>query len=564
MQKEKIVEIKNCKKCFIKFEITDKDLEFYNKISPKIWWEKFQIPTPKLCPECREQRRLIWRNERKLYKRKCDGTGKEIVSIYSPDKKYKVYEQDFWWSDKWDSLDYGKEFDFEKGFFKNFSLLFEEVPRLWLFNINPLNSPYCHNTDNNKNCYLCFWMSHSQNSYYAGISTRLTDCMDVFVSWMSSNLYNAIDCVNVHNGFFVSRCQNSNFLKYCVDCIWCENCLFSFWLRNKKYFILNEEYKKWEYLKKLKEIFSNKEKFNNYYKKYQKLLEKFPRVYAYFSNCENCSWNTLLNCKNSFNCYDSIWLEDCKNIDNSWWWANCYDCYWLTSFSEWVLESLSIKWSYCYFCFEVFDSSYLYYCINCYSCENCFGCVWLKNKKYCILNKQYTKEEYENLVPKIIKYMQKTWEWWEFFPASISPFWYNETIANEYYPLEKEEALKQCFNWSDYEAPFPKVEKIIPAKLLPENVKDIPDDILNRAIECEKTKKPFRIIKQELEFYRKHNLPIPRKHPDVRHLERLSLRNPRKLYDRKCDKCEKDIKTTYSLDRSEIVYCKECYLEEIM
>jgi len=62
---------------------------------------------------------------------------------------------------------------------------------------------------------------------------------------------------------------------------------------------------------------------------------------------------------------------------------------------------------------------------------------------------------------------------------------------------------------------------------------------LNWAIECEITKKPFKIIREELEFYRKHNLPIPRRHPDQRHLDRMKLRNPRKLFMRKCDKCKK-------------------------
>jgi Zn ribbon nucleic-acid-binding protein len=59
-----------------------------------------------LCPECRQQRRLSFRNERNLYKRDCDATGKSIISIYSPDKPYKVYNQDFWWSDNWDAMDY--------------------------------------------------------------------------------------------------------------------------------------------------------------------------------------------------------------------------------------------------------------------------------------------------------------------------------------------------------------------------------------------------------------------------------------------------------------------------
>jgi CxxC-x17-CxxC domain-containing protein len=73
----------------------------------------------------------------------------------------------------------------------------------------------------------------------------------------------------------------------------------------------------------------------------------------------------------------------------------------------------------------------------------------------------------------------------------------------------------------------------------------------------------IRIIKQELEFYRKHNLPVPKKHPDVRHSERMKLRNPRKLFDRKCSKCGKDIKTTYAPDRPENVYCEECYEKEV-
>jgi hypothetical protein len=103
----------------------------------------------------------------------------------------------------------------------------------------------------------------------------------------------------------------------------------------------------------------------------------------------------------------------------------------------------------------------------------------------------------------------------------MSPFGYNETVAQEYYPLTKEEALREGFNWSDYEVPFPTVSKIIPASKLLDTIEGIPDDILNWAIECEVSKKPFRIIKQELEFYRKHSLPIPRRHPDVRHADRM-------------------------------------------
>ena len=80
----KIIENKNCKQCSQVFPIYQEDQDFYDKISPVFHKQTFQIPMPTLCPECRQQRRLAWRNDRKLYKRKCDATGKEIISVFSP------------------------------------------------------------------------------------------------------------------------------------------------------------------------------------------------------------------------------------------------------------------------------------------------------------------------------------------------------------------------------------------------------------------------------------------------------------------------------------------------
>ncbi len=561
--KEKIVETKICKHCDSKFEITDKDLEFYEKVSPSFSWVRYSIPTPTLCPDCRQQRRLSFRNERKLYKRKCDATWIDILSIYSPDKSVKVYEQKEWWSDKWDAMDYGIDYDFNRNFFEQFEEIFIKTPRLPLFNIGSENSDYCNNAEYLKDCYLCFWTSHSTNTLYSTITTYMSDSVDVSFSGLSSDSYDILDCTYLKNCFHVTKCHSSSYLYYCFDCIWCEDCIFSVWLRNKKYMILNTLYNKDEYEKKKIEILQDTKLFWEFYKEYEYLLNTFPRRSMLQIQSENCTWWVIMNCSNSVNCYDSIWLETCKNIDNAWWGKNCMDVYALTSWSEYVYDSLNVKWYQCSFCIEIVNWDELIYCYNCHNCSNCFWSAWLRDKKYCILNKQYSKEEYERLVPKIIESMKNEWTWWEFFSSYISPYWYNETIANEYKPIKKEEAIKEWFKWSDYEQPFPKVEKIIPASKLPDNISDIPDDILNRAVECEITKKPFKIIKQELEFYRKHNLPIPRRHPDQRHLDRIALRNPRKLYDRKCDKCKKEIKTTYAPDRTEIVYCEECYNWEI-
>ena len=114
---EKNIQKKQCTKCNFTFDITKKDLEFYKKVSPKINWVVFEIPSPTLCPECRQQRRLIWRKERWLFKRNCNANWKEIISMYSPDKDLVIYNEEDWWSEKWDSLDYWIDFDFNKLFF---------------------------------------------------------------------------------------------------------------------------------------------------------------------------------------------------------------------------------------------------------------------------------------------------------------------------------------------------------------------------------------------------------------------------------------------------------------
>ena len=131
-------------------------MEFYDKVSPVFSGKKYSIPTPTLCPDERQRRRLAFRNERKLYKRKCDKTGQEIISIYSPDKPYRVYDQKAWWADDWSAFDYGTKFDFNKKFFDQFDLLLKQVPLLSVYNLDSTNSDYTNFSGYNKNCYLTF------------------------------------------------------------------------------------------------------------------------------------------------------------------------------------------------------------------------------------------------------------------------------------------------------------------------------------------------------------------------------------------------------------------------
>ncbi len=567
ISKEKVIETKICKHCWISFDITDKDLEFYEKISPIFNWVKYNIPTPKLCPDCRLQRRLSFRNVRKLYKRKSSLSWNEFISMYKPDSWYTIYTIDEWWNDKNEIFEYGMEYNFEKTFFEQYNELLHKTPIPWSsLTISTIeNSSYINWANNIKNSYLSFNMIHCDSVFYTEWSYYCNNLIDCYNVEYVDNSYECTNCKKVNWCFFSVNLSNSNNCYYCFDslslndCIWCVN------LSNKSYCIFNKQYSKEDYLQKKEELLYDlkllRNLSNDFYKK------QFRKENSNINN-ENSVWEYLTNTKNCTNCFNIIDGENLKNcffIKD--WWVDSYDIslFWQNMSKSYESVSIWNNANSCLFTFWTYDNvSNLIYCIYCISwCTNCFWCVWLKNKQYCIFNKQYSKEDYNKIVPKIIDHMMKTWEWWEYFPSSISPFWYNESTSSYYFLLTQEEAIKKWFNWSTYEPPFPNVEKIISANMLPDNISSIPDDILNRAIECEATKKPFRIIKQELDFYRKHNLPIPRIHPDERHKHRLNLLNWLKQYNKKCDKCWKDIKTTYSPLKKEIVYCESCYNKEV-
>ena len=547
--------MKTCQQCKSSFQVAPEDIDFYKKID---------VPKPTLCPDCRMQRRMAFRNERNLYKRKCDFSGAEIVSIYSPESRHKIYEQSIWWSDKWDVMGYSRNFDFNRPFFEQFDDLMLDVPRSSLQNRANDNSDYCNDTSNMKDSYLCFNAEGAENIYYVNIGGWAKSCMDLFWCTQCELCY---ECTKVHESYHSFWCFNGKSLSdcyFCSECQSCKNCFGCIGLRQKEYCIYNKQFSKEEYKQFINDFHFSYQEIEKAKKQLADLWLEVPHRALNIINCEDCSGDYIADSKNCVNCFDIIASENCKYV-----WDgmlnNGYDCY-----------NTGLDANYLYECVGVYrnnnskfshkcgmSGSDLLYCDHCSGCENCFGCIGLYKKKYCILNKQYKKEEYEDLKKKIIEHMKKTKEYGEFFPAQLSPFGYNETMALEYFPLEKEEAIKQKFNWNDYVKPIVKGGKTIPANRLPNAIDKIPDDILGWAIECKKDKKLFKIIPQELKFYREQGLPIPHLCPDCRHYDRKARINPRKLYNRKCDKCDVDIKTSFAPDRPEIVCCEACYLSDV-
>lgn len=556
---------KSCRQCAQKFEITDEDLEFYDKVSPVFADKKFPVPPPTLCPSCREQRRLAFRNERNLYHRKCNLCGKSVISIYSDDKPHTIYCQNCFWSDKWNALNHGMEFDFNRPFFDQYRELLERtpIPAINMHGDNE-NCDFTNLSSNNKDCYMVFASSDNENSYYCTYLQRSKTISDCFFIFDSELCYECIDCYNGYRlafSQFTRNCSDSMFL---YDCKNCTNCIGCAGLVNKKYHIFNKQCSNEEYENKRKEIISDPNIFNKTLKEFENIKIHIPHKYYSGINNENVSGDHISFSKNAHNCYDCTYLEDSKYC--TWFHRakDCYDCYawgypaelgyevqlcgnnfYKVLFSAWSTDNLS-------------ELIYCYYCAN--NAKNLFGCVSLHQKNYCIFNKQYNKKEYEILAGKIIDHMHKTNEWGEFFPMEIAPFCYNETVAMEYFPLTKDKVEKLNLNWKK-ETPISKYQG--KENKIPFNIKETDYNIVKQIFECENCGKNYKIITQEYDLCRTLQIPLPKNCFNCRYGLRRGLRNPRNLWHRKCKKCGKEIYTSYSPDRPEKIYCEDCYLKEI-
>lgn len=546
---------KSCAVSGTTFEITDPDQDFYQRL---------HVPLPTFCPEERQRRRLAFRNEMKLYQRRCDKTGTTIISMYAPDAPYKIYEPTVWHSDTWDSMEHGRPFDFSRHFFDQFAELQKVVPRMALNVLNNENSDYTNYALRNKNSYLVFTADENENCYYGRFSDRNHECVDFDFTYDSTQCYEVIDCLSCNSVYFSQLCENSYGLYFCYNLRGCHDCIFSTNLHNAEYYIFNKKVSKEEF-----ERFKQKLKLHTFFgvqaarKKWQEFLRTQPRRATQMINCENSTGDYLKNCRNAQYCFDGFELDNVKFASHLYKTRDAYDWDYVGMNSELCYEMVSCAYGIqnCQFTMNSWNSnSGLRYCELCIGNKDLFGCIGLKKKQYCILNKQYSEEEYKQLTVKIIEHMKATGEWGEFFPAQCSPFAYNESVVYEYYPLTKEEALKRGLRWRNDD---PKEYQPQTVELA-DDIAARSDDMTTQLLACEVTGKNYKITPQELAFYRANGLAIPRCSPEQRQRDRMQLRNPRTMYERSCERCKQKTMTTYSPNRSESIYCERCYQQEFV
>ncbi|HUC88420.1 MAG TPA: hypothetical protein VMR49_00085 [Candidatus Paceibacterota bacterium] len=548
-----------CFQCKLDFEISENDIDFF---------KRFQVPPSKMCPDCRRQRRFAFINYTTLFKRKCDAPNhnEKVISSIPEGTGFPVFDFDYYWYGDRDWFINGRNFDFNESFLKQFKELFMISPQPALTR-DPasINSDYASYGAQLKNCYYTFGGINVENTMFSVWPMSTKDSLDLLISVNNNLLYEGVypnNSYNCHYVYFSSDCLDCNFIYDCRNCNDCFGCVN---LRNKKYCIWNIQYSEKDYLEKIKEFnLGNRQELEKVKMKFNKMIFSLPIRATRNEHSENVLGNYLVNSKN---CINVMWAMDSENLTNTDFvmkLKDSYDCT-VSAIAEQLYSTSGVGNN----CFNVKLSSFgrelqdCEYTMNCKNCQYCFGCIGLVNAKFYIFNKQYIEEEYWKTVDAIKVKMIEGGEYGEFFPISLSPFPYNASLSNIIYNISKEKALGLGGWWYDDKINLPENMKLLKMDEIESNIKNVPDDILNVGIISEGNGKPFRIIKEELDFYRRKNIAIPSLTPYERIVARFKYVNNFKVFTDNCFNCKKEILSSYATSDGFNPYCEDCYKKEV-
>jgi hypothetical protein len=547
-------EKKECEHCGNDFSISKEELKMYEKVG---------IELPTICFFCRIKQHLAFWLFGKFRKGKSDLSGESLITVLPEQNRYPIYTLHEWHSDKWDAMGFGQDYDSNRPFFEQLQELQEKIPHPHQNGVKNTNCDWCDDVWNCKNCYLSRSMDECEDLYYSYRNLKVKNSIDVVVCFESERCFDSVNCHHSYKLFYSRNsrdCVDSYFL---YDCRNCQNCFMCWNLRGKSYCIENIQYDKEKYEQKLKEFNLGSYKSIQEHKRRFNKLAREETIHKENFNLKtyNCDGDNLLNDKNCHRCYVISDSEDCYNMLRGLRSKSCIDVGGCWN-SELLGNCSSCDGGYAEKYCVWSNSRYSEYLDLCIECESCFGCVGIKKKKYCILNKQYEKAEYEKLCEKIIVDMKKRGEYGKFLPYSMSAGPFNFSTSFLYFPeTKKEDILKLGGYWQD-----PKENNIegIQTKDLPDDIKDVPDTIITRALICPETGWRFNIAQNELNFYRQNNIPLPRYHFDVRIKENMKYTTVLRAYPYKCFYCQKEINAYYPSEwKYQKIACEECYKQNI-
>jgi hypothetical protein len=539
-----------CQQCQKDFEIPDRDQAFY---------DRKKMPEPKNCSRCRRQRRLAFWPFGVLQKRKCDFSGETIISTYSPEARFPVYKRKYWFSDDWEAPE--MEIDWGRSFMDQLYELQSQTPHFHQFGKQNENCDYADDVWTCKNAYMSRSMLECEDVCYVYRVLYSKDCLELTYCYHMEQCYECTYCFRCFNLKFSLNSNDCNDANFLYDCRSCSDCFMCWNLRNKRFCILNEQLSEADYQEKIKEFdMSSRSGLQKLWVEFQENLRK-DAIHRADHNVkiQDSDGNYLTESKNCHDCYFLEYAEDCAYVMRAPYQKDSMDINGLLrgELAYEVAQSTDINnVSFASFCVDLSDSFYVDQCFN---SKSLFGCVGLKRREYCILNKQYSQKEYEDLLLKLIEKMKADGEWGEFFPYKFAYNGFNLSLGSFYYEETEESARAKGSFW---EKELESAVDGVNGGELPD--KGVDDELLGKAINCAETGRPYSFIKQELDFYKKHDLPMPDLYPEQRNKKRFAQLMPMDGRELSCGKCGVRVMTYYPEKWGyEKIYCEECYRGEI-
>ncbi|MDP2090627.1 MAG: hypothetical protein Q8K30_03425 [Candidatus Gracilibacteria bacterium] len=593
-----VLNMSECKYCSSKYPLYSIEKEQY---------DKYGFKYTDICPTCNFKSLYSYINDKHLYNRKYSKTGNNIISILSEDFSGEVIEANNYRNSLVDDLGFKYSKEIGPDIFADFFKLYNDFPkpsRLVFHGIE--NGDYSSHVGTSKNLYLSYCIfAECEDIYYSLNINKSKNVFDSYYILDSSNVYSSHTIGTSHDVSFSRNSVDCSGLLFCSDMNNCKECIFCCNKVNKSYMIYNKQYTKEEYegIKKgIYEKLGDYNQFNFFKNKFQEFLDQnLVDATININNCEKVKGEATFYSSNSINSYNCNGLSNSINImtggDSS------------NDKSEKILNSVEFGLnnennigSFCFgyntynvnYCGFISECTNIDYCIELEGCEDCLFCVGLRNKKYCILNKQYTKQEYFKLREEIVNHLKSTGKWGENIPFSSSPFPYNDTLAYDIFKVNKviyidgkeeiidenaigtvqllgdsfisdaiydmggKEKIKIKWRTKNKEINIPENMEILKTENIA-SINQVGKDILDKAIICEESARPFRIIKQEFDFLKKKGFPVPRIHQENR-IDKIHSDRPKgQMHIGICDNCKQETLTVFKNKPKYKVFCPACY-----
>lgn len=498
-------------------------------------------------------------------------TGKPIICPVHPATGIRVLP-DKEWFDR-DFVEFGRDVNLEHSFFEQLIQLRRDVPSSAGRNYEPIENSIAVVSLGDVNSYFVV-LSRSKNTLFSVSALDTESSAEVYNSSAITNSYQVVHSERVYNSQYIREsrdCMNSAFL---FDCRNVENCFGATNKRNKKYLWFNEQLSKEEWERRRAEVdLGSRSQTQNWLSRFHELVQSAPWPENFNEQSENSSGEYLTKATNC----DTVYYSDggSKNeYHTAWSLGNCEGNAYSASLSDDqniyfgcdIVQSNQCRYSYL-----LMRCQNVEYSTECYDCEDCFGCVGLRKKRFCILNKQYSEEEYWKKLDELKCAMLERGEYGAFLPAQMSPAYFPEGGSVRYY-LADPEKFAQATNAYTFKAEdegalgsaLANANDLPDATTIPDSIDDIDDSWIGKALYDSAYKRPFSLFAPEVALYKKLRVAPPVSHHVKRVLDLTLTSNTGVFEKHPCKICQKEVtisrNPTYPDHQ---VLCKTCYLEYI-